>query len=818
MQVLNMAGSATILANESTVWINGSLEPRLRCISVETSLGPVPGKALLMLGSIVDTEIAPRTLKAYEDYERWKFGSRVMVKSDGDLLFLGTMLYRHDHCSSDAPMWVALDDKWILSRLPIRGAFVYDPAETSGNPIKFLSRFQPFFNPGGMWNCVGYNTGSGVRPLFYPYAEARPTLLNQSFDSLVAGELTAWTPRRALQYLQYAATTDVPPGWTSDRHWRQLSRSNRVNWPAHSIDHADGTKGKGGLDPLDAKLQATNCTNKNVLETICQLLKYAGTHDFGMEVGGASRESTVTYYPRDGSGEGCNIIVRRGGRVAESNIAIDFDMHEDATGVSESVLMEGSPVKCELRVTYRPDDAGNPEADPPTNSTNTLDPAWSDEDEQYFKTVIWGGPDPGESGDPAGAYAKVPAAPGEEPTVDCDGTGGNPLCYSLTADAVALARQLYPNVFMEFKLNTAILDADPLYSPFNGPTQEFADRDQYPVVKESRPTYQEQLTKLFLGDTLQARYPVRIEVDTCTVGLDPPSAAAWVDAPFLNGFLSSPTTIRIQGLAENAEGQPFCIYNGSLYKSGSSSTPWLVTRKGVRINLAIPLDHRVEGYAEISNTQSPMDSSLNEEFGGRLMLAQLNPSFTNEYARNSYPKPDSATAVNASLEDSTPDAIAAAERMLSLNKLPEKRSNWTFPGIRLDYTPGKWVRKIKVVGGTSADIDYDIKGILPSCVYDFLRQETRLGGITHFEPAPPPIPDRKAPQVAATEPPKDTRAADKAKESATAQGNPGPKGDLGPVGEQKSPGIYWGKGKGPSAEASYGGGMGEGPGGGMSNL
>jgi hypothetical protein len=205
------------------------------------------------------------------------------------------------------------------------------------------------------------------------------------------------------------------------------------------------------------------------------------------------------------------------------------------------------------------------------------------------------------------------------------------------------------------------------------------------------------------------------------------------------------------------------------------------------------------------------------------MLAQLNPSFTHEYARNSYPKPDSALAVNASLEDSTPDAVAAAERMLSLNKLPEKRSNWTFPGIRLDYTPGKWVRKIKVVGGTSADIDYDIKGILPSCVYDFLRQETRLGGITHFEPAPPPLPDKKAPQVAATEPPKDTRAADKAKASAgesdagTPQGDPGPKGDAGPTGN-KSSGIYWGKGKGPSAEATYGGGMGGGEGGGMSNL
>jgi hypothetical protein len=757
-----------------------------------------------MLGSIVDTEIAPRTLKAYEDYERWKFGSRIMVKSDGDILFLGNMMYRHDHGSSDSPMWIALDDKWILSRLPIRGAFVYDPLETQGNPVKWCSRFTPFMNPNGMWNCVGYDTGSGVTPLFYPYAEARPTLLNETFTALAAGQLTAWSPRRSLQYLQYAATTDSPAGWVSSRHWRQLSRSQRIDWPAGGIDYADGTHGNGGLDPLDSKLQATDLSTKNMLEAVCGILKHAGTHDFGMEVQGST--SRVSFYPRDGSGEGCNILVRRGGRVAESNIAIDFDMHEDATGVAESVIVEGSPVKVELRVTYRPDDASD-DGPPAVASTNTLDPAWSEQDEQYFKTVIWGGPLPDSLPGTHGTYAKIPATPGAEPTVDCDGSGGNPLIYPLTTGAIAMARQLYPNVYMEFTINTSLLDASPAASPFSGPSNEFQDRSEYPVIKSSRPSYQEQLSKLDLGTTLQARYPVRIEVDACTIGQDPPAAADWCDAPFLNGFLSSPTTIRIQGLTENAEGQDFCLYGGSL-----KTAPWEITRRGVRCNIAIPLDHRVEGYAEV-NAQSSIDSSLSAELGGRLMLAELNPSFTHEYAYNSYPKPDSAAAVNGDIENSTLDAQAAAKRLLSLNKLPEKRSNWTFPGIRLDYTPGKWVRRIRVIGGTTADIDYDIKGILPSVVYDFLRQETRLGGITHFEPAPPPLPDRKAPQVAATEPPKDTRgatksgpddqaAADKFTETmATQPTYSSPKSGV-------MTGIYFGKGKGPTAESSNDSGAG----------
>ena len=740
MLELEMDSSATIRASVSTVYVNDVLEPRLRCASLESAVGPVPGTAIMMLGSIVDTEAAPRTLLSTEDYARWKYGSRVKILADGDLAFLGTMLQRNDSGGQDNPMFIAMDDRWLLSRLKVRGCMVYD--STAGQPnVKFLSRYIPDFNPGGLWNCVGVDVGApfGVTPIFFPYAQARPSDdITDVFTGLVEGEITAWTPRRAIKYLQFISTVDdSKSGYNKERAgFRTFSNATRLKW-LMNLDGLDGTAGKGGLDPLDAKLQSINLMEMNVLEAVSNVLAKAGTHELGLDI--IEDVSNVMFYPRNGAESGLVINVRRGGQVTEANTAIDFDLFEDASNVSESVLIEGQARKLELRVEFDPTKGSDYGDDQALDLVNTLKPAWTDEDELWFATAIQGN----------GTYAYLPASPGTIPSVVQNGVGGKALLEALKPEAFAAARALYPDVFMTYQLsvkNIAAMTPSPLF----GISEQWKDENNFPINYDVRMVFQEQLSKLFVNDsTMMNRVPIRCQIRA----YDSAGEEAWVECPFLNGLLTSPTKVKLQGIAENADGQKYCSYEGSL-----AGVPLDTTRRGIRLNISIPLDHRVEGYVETGETEvSQMDPSLADEFGGKLMAHDLNPAYVHEYNMNSFPQPNQTTAItNAGFENDEINIGAAAERLLQRRKYPEKRSNWVFPGIRLDYQPGKWVEKIKVLGGNNEDIDYKVEAIIPSVVHDFLRQETRVGGIHSYSPSPNAVNENP---VAKVEKPESARTA-----------------------------------------------------------
>jgi len=800
MQELVASNSATIRASVSTVYINGNLEPRLRCSTVEAALGPVPGKAFLMLGSNVYTEWSPRTLYSTPTYDRWKYGSRVEIKANGTTCFLGSIVQRMDSGAADAPIWVAFDDKWLLSKFPVRGCFVCDNdrAEEPTYTAKFISRYLPHFNPQGWWNCMGYQDQNwGLVPLFAPYAQQRPfdyqKQFSQTFTELVAGQLTCWTPRRAIEYLRYMIFIGNVPGWTKNRHYRTMINSNRIVWPS-SYNLGDGNGGQGGYDPLDMKLQDCNVTNMNMLEALCEVLHKAGTHEIGTELHGS--KSYISFYARKQPSHynsGVNIYVRRGGVVRESNVAIDFDLFEDATNTVDAVLVEGSEHKLETELSYDADLA----AGDPKKNTNTLDVAWDPEDERKFKKVIWGGDDIETLND----YAMIPSVDGGEPDTICNGTGPSPIgpISARSSEAIAYARQLYPDVFMEFRINMKNMIAQTIKVMYGLTGEEYKNEADYPIITAIRQAFDTQLTKLNIGgEDLFARLPARIQVKT---------GGTWYDSRFLNGFQASAQTIRLQGLAENLDKddpssptENDCIYENSLYSTwANNEKPYdLVTVKSIKINLAIPLDHRVEGYRELSQyNNSQLHYSLATEFGGRVMAAELNPAYLHEYRKNSYPKPG-AKLGDTDIENNQQDIDWTAYRTLNRSQYTDKRSNWIFPGINLAYKPGGWVKSIKVIEGSGSDRDYPVYGLIPSVVYDFLNQITRTGGILHYQPTPSiEEPEHAAPGDQKTSTPK---AAEKASDAATSPGI-----TYGEKSEMAKPDIY-DKGIIPGAEVvDYGG-------------
>lgn len=656
---------------------------------------------------------------------------------DGCPIFLGNMLQRNDSGAQDYPVWIAHDDRWLMSRFIVRGAFIYDSHYNSDPKASFMSRYTCHFNPNGMNNCVGIQTTSGLVPMFYPYAEAT-TATETIFAKLTKDDLTAWTPRRALQYLQFISmVNDAYDGYNTKRNgYRTFYASSRLQWTM-KLDALDGSQGRGGDDPLDAKLQSIDISGKSLLESICQILHVAGTHDVGLDI--KNDTSYIMLYPRYRNESSLVINVRRGGSVDEANIAVDFDLSEDASNIAESVLIEGQERKAELRLEFDPSLGSDYLDDPEDDFVNTISPAWTDQDELWFTKVIEGNE----------TYAYLPASPGLIPSVLQDGTGGTYPVDARSKGAISLARQLYPDVFMTYQINVENL-ATTAKSPMHGINEEWKNETNYPINYDVRSLYNEQLNKL---DSLD-RIPVRCMIlnwngdNNPTEKIDKRTGstteAMWIESPYLNGLMINPRKFRLVGLTENLDSgdttQVNCSYLGSLYVD-----PLNVRRRGIRLNIAIPLDHRIEGYSELSTEEvSELDPTMTDQLGGKLIAYEQNDAFVHEYNMDSFPQPNTTGNVkipDKNIQFDEQNINAAAARMLQRQRNPEKRSNWIFPGIRRDYQPGKFVSKVKVIGGLGTDIDYKIESIIPSVVYDFLRQITRVGGIHSYTPSPESVPD-----------------------------------------------------------------------------
>jgi hypothetical protein len=725
MKEVNVSNSATMWSNVSSVFVNDVLEPRLRCMSCESTCGPVPGQAILQVGSVTQTEKAPRTLLATKDYQRWKYGSRVKICSDGDTLWLGTMMKRNDNMATDQPLFTALDDRWLLSRIKVQpGCFVYDDINGEGS-LKYVSRYLPVANPKGQWNCIGMQTADGVIPVFAPYSQYRYTnasdAVNGQYKELADKQLSCWTPRRLMMYLWYAYfKASGVAGMGPD--FRTLLNSTRIQWETGDIGDGTSTATSGAaglLDPLDSKIAETSLTDCSLLEAMCRVLRQAGTHDLSLQVGQTSDGkdvSKVTFTKLWNIDKGgLDLLIRRGGAVAESNVIVDFDLAIDATNTAESFSYNGNEVKVEAELKYELEE-----------STDWFTASWTAEDLRKFQKVIWGG-DYNDDPESYGTYALMPSTLGGEPDTPCNGSlggEGRPLVYSRTMEAVAIARQNYPNVFSEYRILMSNIEAAGANNPFNGPNGEFSDRNLYPIINFIRSIFPEQLSKVTLfGDVVQQRLPIRIQVKR---------GGEWLDAPYLNGFMSGPLSFKIAGLAENANLEPWCNYEGDLIYD-----PWNVTARGMKINCTLPLDVRVKGYAETTKDDiSELDPTLATELGGKVMDAEFNPAYIREYRINSWAQPMAVKYADGDIEDNTDDALRTATRILSRRKRPEKRSSFVFRGIRREYFAGVWLNSIKILDGAANDQVFTIQAPIKTVTYDFVTQETKVGGLLFYSAIP----------------------------------------------------------------------------------
>lgn len=737
------------------VEIDGQPVGFMQCLSVEDSTGIIPGKAVLRLGANSyygkGAEIAaPSTLNRYvwKDPKKNGMGSRVRVyinSGDGEgaqeTIHLGTLLDRNDSGSSDNIVWTSYDDSILLNLIPLRGAFVYD-----GGNAKLLRRYTPRVNPGGQWNCVGVSYNGGVYPIF-----TNISYLGKTYESpddayvsdLQPGEIAAWTPRRFLKYLWFCLNINPAYGkGVIPEEWRGIFASKRLAWDEKTIDAMVGydpasEQSVGLVDPLDRKMPDIDFQGQTALIALDRTLKTAGTHDFGFKAiagdGENEYKSTIVFYPLAYSAfvgaDSATVPLQRGGTCTNPHTVYDFSLNESIRNTAQAILVEGDVVRLETSVAY----AGN--------ATDPLQPAWTSAEETAFLACVFGDTTPGQRGQYA-LYAQTQDDTTLGSLLTADGLSGRPVARAASKEAVELARQSFPRVFRAF-----FLQSDQI-SGFSGVANEFSDTDKYPVFSGRRPMLPEQL-QFFLGSInrgdnqsnwLHSYYPIRVELK----GLDD----TWRDAGYAAGLRIDPNgTIYLDQFAEAADSQPECLYDGNLYDSrpGTLPDPAVnpVALKDIRLNIAVPMDHRVTGYKAVDS--GSMTDSFRTDLGGPpLKYFDMPGAFHESHQVGSTPGLQTKYYLGTSTQTAPltryvppgseqNHAQYAAERKLWGYQYPHRNSTWKIIGIRPEYHAGMFIDHVEIRDGNAADKNYDLKSIVATVLYDFENQETVLGGLIAYE-------------------------------------------------------------------------------------
>lgn len=734
------------------------------CLSLTQQTGIVPGTATIRTASGADAT-APQTLS--QGLTDPKLGARIVVKVGKVTVFLGQLMYRTDQGMTDEVRYTAVDDRFFLSKIPVRGCLVRDTGLIGGNgDMKYIAGYINRCNPGGRWNCVGTDLGGTIYPVFSQMA-----VLGKTYESpdeaftgpLEAGKITAWTPRRYLMYLNLIANlgSDGNAWWIKGirkQHWRSISQSGepdqentrRLVWDLATVTGMKGVDPMQGNqpDPLDRKLPDMTFQGGMLGGAIKKCLTAAGTHvlklDLTQKDGDSDspqdvRSSRIAFAPVGYSGAGTKtkelILATSGAASANPKTVYDFQVHEDATQCASGVLVEGDRPILETSLIYEG-----------ISNTDTLKPGWTAAEETLFLTMIKGAIDPEPTA--YGLLAKMPEKQGDldpDNLVLANGSGQRPLVEGRTAEAVRLARMVLPNVFRAFYIDSGNLDTE-----LHGVDGIYSDESDFPILKGEtnknksyRPILptQEQFvsTSLAAADEEASRmltkYPIRIRVKE--------TGGNWQESLYTNGLRVTPDgMIWLDGIGENIDAQEACIYEGALINNADVLS---VSLKDIKINCAMPMDHRLAGYAESAVPDLDADY-LNRAINGKPMLyvdsqgaykeihqVDSEPASTLEF--KAPVENDSDKMITAPLTRYLPPgsekkhAQYAAERKLAYTQHVVRKSSWRFPGIRLDYRPGEWIDKVSKRDASDETGVYVIYAPIESVKMDFEAGKTIIGGI-----------------------------------------------------------------------------------------
>ncbi|MCZ7645316.1 MAG: hypothetical protein M5U26_08530 [Planctomycetota bacterium] len=508
-----------------------------------------------------------------------KYWSRAAVSIAGQPAFVGNLCPRSEASQPNCLTLEYRDDRVLLARLPIRGAWVWD---AYADEAKFIPRYIARFNPFGYRNCI--RAGKDLY-LFADLAErgAGAGGVEAAEDEPAIGAVCAWTRERIVKYLRFAAHT-VPDAYYTN--YKKLDAS-KLLWPEGACSFGD----------LEMRKAAPDLTlaGKSMLLGLYLVLQ-GGGYGLAVRPEGPKSAKSVLFFPGRTPATAAAKIgldLQVGGQATDFRTIFEFTLGGDATELATSVLLEGSTPKVETELSFTPyagaPAPGEARLDDSIGS-NSFVPAWSADEEEDFVRII--------EGFLSATYATVAEDRNNiyGSRVEMDGMDGRPLILAHTSEAVRLAFQQHPNVLRHWRIVS-----DPGWGGFGTVETALAGVDDAfaaaPFLNTGRAPLPEQLQHYFEsgGDERGLlRLPIRIQVDTNGTG------TSFHEITANPGLRIRSDGIVELNLVEVIAGVPAndLVYAGTLLGDGNAR---LVTLRALKINLAFQHDTRVASNQELTD-------------------------------------------------------------------------------------------------------------------------------------------------------------------------------------------------------------------------
>jgi len=700
-------------------------------LRVEDGVGVTPGKAFLCVrNSLARRQIAnqivmnPNGELSEKGLQYW---SRIRIMSRGECLFVGSLQKRKESVQGQALVLEYWDDRWLLQKIALRGALVYDKVSST---VKWLTGYDPRTNPLGMKNCteVSINGFQGSCYVFTELAEQgtdgkSPYLKVGNEPIRSAGVALDWTPERFMIYQR--AMVMISNAVSLETQGQALLDQTKLEWPTLTFSGSGNDDQTGNL--ITHKMPDINFVGETVLTSLQKTLDVTGEYDLAVQYDKSGKCILKVECKTSDAALKRTLFVQQSGVAEDIKTIFDGAVEGDSTELATDVVYDGQTPAVEGRIQFT--QADNVAGVGAVGSDHFF-PAWTGGEEYFFLCILWRGEDAN------GNRIK-----------NSDGT-------NLTTHSVAalhLARNTYPKVFRAFACRGGNID-----TLLNGVNSKFGLYPRLTSYKVLMPT---QLQPYFETNTAgkvsrgRIRLDIRIELTNKKAS---DSTGKYEDAFFNNGLrVTDDGLIWFDGLTDdNPAGT---LYTGTLRNpamtdpSNISQTGYPHLRK-IRLNAAIRHDTRVMGRASVGTNYDPhkvsavVDPSvIKKAKTGKDILQKyvLSDGFREEHQKTSFPCLPAAfqvttsdgtglealaipaTGINKVLHQDDTEIRDAAKRKLKEVGRIVRGFRFDLPGIRFDVHAGLWLEKIETKPDNK---QYLINAPIARVVRDFESQKTSIFG------------------------------------------------------------------------------------------
>ena len=706
-------------------------------LRVEPSVGVIPGKAFISIRNVSASKeddagaviLNPSSATAFTKLKHW---SRIKIMCRGSCVFIGNLMKRRETIQGQSLLLEYWDDRWLLNKLYLRGALVWDRAASS---LKWLTKYDPRVNPDGMANCTEVTIGdAGFKGTCYAFTE----LAEQATDAHTyhsdqdknrgVGVAIRWTAEKWMSYLRLFALVAKNVEATVPIYEQDgILDQNKMLWPPFTFS--------GNTEDLTMKraLPDINFRGQSILRALETTMQVSGEYSYTVDYQtGNGKSILVANAMTTNSADKLELTLQTSGAAGDPKVIHDGVYETDASELATASVIDGQTPAIEASFIYT--QANNVSTVNQNHATDTIYPAWTSDEEYKFAKII------------------VEALDVNGKRIMLTDENGNRTALTPKSDiAIQIARMTYPKVFKAFHVRGTALGTILNGAPASqGGTAKFTS---WPRITSFKALIENQLQPYFeTSSSGVARGRIRLDIRIELTSVAAATVGAFHDVTFNSGLrVTDDGLIWLDGLTDDIGGNDN-IYTGT-FKAWAdaeninhASYPKL---KKIRINAAIRHDTRISGYSHIvkydPNKIGPeVDPSVMPQSGNKTDLLQAyvhNPSaFREEHQKNSTPcVAEGFQVTNADgtglaklevpltkiLHQDDAQLEDAAKRKLKAKGRIRKSFRFDSPGIRLDFKAGHYLWKVRRHPDAQ---EIEVNAPIEKVVLDFENQRSSVMG------------------------------------------------------------------------------------------